>query len=219
MSDFERLDDWRLDRLSDEELVDYVNAARAAGQPDAGKRAIELVSWRQEPLVAARVAAKVPRPARDDVVMDVLESLLHSAFDGKVIGSVRAFATVIARRRIADYYRDRERHPDQVPLPGEHQEDEQIWGEQPDVVEDATALVAAGDAIERVLARRNETHRRMIMLYGPGAMGGEDLSGAEVVERMRADHGETVSIDNVQQVWRRFRVDLEKELQAGDPDD
>lgn len=223
MSDFERLDDWRLDKLSDEELVEYVSAARAAGQPDAGKRAIEIVSWRQEPLVKARVAAKLPPGAREDVVMESLESFVRSAFDGKVIGSVKAFASVIARRRIADYYRERERQPEQVPLPSEHQDDEEVWGEEPGVVEDATALVAAADAIERVLAKRSETHRRMIMLYAPGAMGGEDLSGADVVERMLADHGETVSIDNVQQVWRRFKVDLDMELRAGkndsDPDD
>jgi hypothetical protein len=54
------------------------------------------------------------------------------------------------------------------------------------------------------------------MLYGPEPIGGEDLAGAEVVERMREDHGEEVSVANVQQIWRRFKVDLEKELAAGE---
>ena len=215
MSDFRRLDDHDLDRLGDEDLVDYVNQARAAGQPEAGRRAMEIVSWRQEPLIKARVTAKMPPSAREDVIMECLESFVRSAFDGKVIGSVRAFASTIASRRIADYYRARERDPEQVPLPVEHEGEEEIWGEGPGV-DDPTATVAIEDAVERVLATRNETHKRMIMLYAPGLMGGDDLSGAQVVEQMVAEHGEAVSIDNVQQVWRRFKVDLEKELQAGE---
>jgi len=56
----------------------------------------------------------------------------------------------------------------------------------------------------------------MIRLYGPEPMGGCDLTGSEVVERMRHDHGEVVSVDNVQQVWRRFKVDLARELATGE---
>jgi len=213
LSDFERLDDPGLDRLSDEELVEYVVAARAAIQPDAGRRGIEILTYRLQPLVETRVAGKVHRDSRDDVVMEILESFVRSAFAGKVIASARAFISTIARRRIADHYRARERHPDQVPLPAEHGDDAEIWGEEP-ASEDATALVEIEDAIARVLARRSESHRRMIMLYAPGAMGGEDLSGAGVAERMLSDHGEEVSVDNVQQVWRRFKVELDDELQA-----
>lgn len=217
MSDFERLDELGLDRLSDEELVAYVVAARTAGQPETGKRAIEVLAFRLQPLVEARVAAKIAPDLREDLVMTVLESFIRSAFDGKVIASVRAFISTIARRRIADHYRSQERHPDQVPLPGEHGGEEEIWGEEP-ATGDATAVLEIEDAIERVLDRRSETHRRMIMLYGPEPMGGENLSGAEVVERMLAEHGESVSVDNVAQVWRRFKVDLDKELAAGEGD-
>ncbi|MEZ5075669.1 MAG: hypothetical protein R2691_12710 [Solirubrobacterales bacterium] len=215
MSDFERLDELGLDRLSDEELVAYVVAARAAGQPDAGRRAVEILAFRLQPLVEARVAAKVAPALREDLVMTVLESFVRSAFDGKVIASVRAFISTIARRRIADHYRSRERNPDQVPLPGEHGGEEDIWGEEP-ATEDATAVLEIEDAIERVLDRRSAKHRQMIMLYAPEPMGGENLNGAEVVERMLAEHGESTSVDNVAQVWRRFRVDLEKELAAGE---
>jgi len=217
LSDFERLDELGLDGLSDEELVAYVVAARAAGQPDAGKRAIEILAFRLQPLVEARVAAKVAPELREDLVMTVLESFVRSAFGGKVIASVRAFISTIARRRIADHYRSLERHPDQVPLPGEHGGEEDIWGAEP-ATEDATAVLEIEDAIERVLDRRSIKHRQMIMLYGPEPMGGENLSGAEVVERMLAEHGESISVDNVAQVWRRFRVDLEKELAAGEDD-
>jgi DNA-directed RNA polymerase specialized sigma24 family protein len=215
LSEFERLEPGDLDRLSDEELVAYVVAARDAGRPEDGRDAANVLVFRLEPLVTARVAAKVRRDDREDVVMTVLESFVRSAFDGKVIDSVAAFIATIAQRRIADYYRERGRHPDQTPLPGENLDDESIWGPEPST-EDGSALLGINDAIERVIARRSELHQRMIMLYAPEPMGGEHLTGSEVVERMRSGYGTEVSVDNVQQVWRRFKVELEKELSTGE---
>lgn len=221
MSDFEPLEEGALARRGDEELVAYVAAAREAGYLDCAKRAVGIVTWRQEPLVRGLVAAKVPPDSRDDVISAAFESFVGSAFDGKVILSVRAFMVRITKRRIADFHRDRERHPDQVPLPGEHPGTENIWGPE-ESVEDETEVVAILDAVDRVLASRSETHRRVIMLYGPEPIGGEDLPGAEVAARMNSEHGEDVSVANVQQIWRRFKVDLERELSAredgGGPD-
>lgn len=192
----------------------YVAAAREAGYLESARRAAGIVTWRQEPLVRGLVAAKVPPESRDDVAAAAFESFVRSAFDGKVILSVRAFMARITRRRIADFHRDRERHPEQVPLPGEHPGAEDVWG--PDAaVEDETEAVAILDAVARVLASRSETHRLVIGLYGPEPIG-EDLSGAEVVARMNGEHGKEVSVANVQQIWRRFKVDLERELAAGE---
>jgi hypothetical protein len=215
LSDFERLDEGALARLSDEELVEYVVAAHEAGYLESARRAAGIVTWRQEPLTRSLVAAKVPPDCCDDVISDAFESFAKSAFDGKVILSVRAFMVRITKRRIADFHRARERHPEQVPLTGEHLGEEDFWGEE-ESVEDETGAVAILDAVDRVLATRSELHRRVLMLYGPEPIGGEDLAGAEVVERMREDHGEEVSVANVQQIWRRFKVDLEKELAAGE---
>ncbi|HET6831382.1 MAG TPA: hypothetical protein VFH44_08545 [Solirubrobacterales bacterium] len=215
MSDFERLEEGALARLSDEELVEYVVAAREAGYLESARRAAGIVTWRQEPLTRSLVAAKVPRDSCDDVASNAFLSFAGSAFDGKVILSVRAFMIRITKRRIADFHRERERHPDQVPLPGEHLGEEEVWGEE-EAVEDETEVVAILDAVERVLATRSELHRLVIMLYGPEPIGGEDLSGAETAARMREDHGDEVSVANVQQIWRRFKVDLENELAAGE---
>ena len=93
--------------------------------------------------------------------------------------------------------------------------DEDIWGGEPST-EDSSDAVAISDAIARVLATRNPLHQRIIQLYGPELIdGGEDLSGAGVVERLGAG-GEQVTVDNVQQVWRRFKVDLKAELDSGE---
>lgn len=220
MDEFAPLDDGELDRLGDEELVAYVVSARSAGNPEAGKRAISILAFRLQPLIEGRVAAKVAPESRDDVVMETLESFLRSAFDGKVIDSVRAFTATIAKRRIADHYRRRERDPGQDPLPLENAGDDDVWGVDP-VAEDESGTVEFLDAVERVLAQRSDSHRRIIELYGPEAMNGMNLSGAEVVEAM-AKGGETVSVANVQKIWSRFKADLQRELSIGehgeDPD-
>jgi DNA-directed RNA polymerase specialized sigma24 family protein len=200
-----------LDRLSDEDLVAYVVAAREAGRPDAGKRATDVLAFRIQPLVEARVAAKVGRDAQEDVVMEVLTSFLQSAFDGKVILSVRAFVATITKRRIADHYRRLERHPDQVPLPGGDGEEEGVWGNEPGGEDDTSAL-AFMPIVERLLAERSEPHRRIILMSGPEAMNGMNMRGAEVVEEL-ARQGETTTVANVQQVWHRFKDDLKGELE------
>jgi DNA-directed RNA polymerase specialized sigma24 family protein len=200
-----------LDRLSDEDLVAYVVAAREAGRPDAGKRATDVLAFRIQPLVEAQVAAKVGRDAQEDVVMEVLTSFLQSAFDGKVILSVRAFVATITKRRIADHYRRLERYPDQVPLPGGDGEEEGVWGNEPGGEDDTSAL-AFMPIVERLLAERSELHRKIILMYGPEAMNGMNMRGAEVVEEL-ARQGETTTVANVQQVWHRFKDDLKGELE------
>ncbi|MFN8111825.1 MAG: sigma-70 family RNA polymerase sigma factor [Solirubrobacterales bacterium] len=220
MSEFRQLGEMALDRLSDEDLVAYVVAAREAGRPDAGKRASDMLAFRIQPLVEARVAAKVGREAAEDVVMEVLTSFLQSAFDGKVILSVRAFVATIAKRRIADHYRRLERDPQQVPLPGSDGDDEDVWGREPGAEDDTSSLFYM-DVVDRLLAERSELHREIIRLYGPEAIDGEDMQGAEVVEEL-ARRGEAVTVANVQQIWHRFKAELRDELRTGehevDPD-
>ena len=220
LSEFRQLEEMALDRLGDEDLVAYVVAAREAGRPDAGKRATDMLAFRIQPLVEARVAAKVGREAREDVVMEVLTSFLQSAFDGKVILSVRAFVATIAKRRIADHYRRLERHPDQVPLSSGDGDEDGVWGNEPGGEDDTSAL-GYMPIVDRLLAERSELHQKIIRMYGPEAMNGQNMQGAEVVEEL-ARQGEEVTVSNVQQIWHRFQAELKAELRTGehvvDPD-
>jgi len=207
------LSELELDQLGDDDLVAYIAAAREAGCDESARSAMGILAFRREPQIAARVALKIPPADVEDVTMEVIESVLRSAFDGKVIGQFVNFLNMIRSRRIADYHRKRENDPGQAPLPSEHGDDEEIWGEEPSV-EDESGAIAFRDAVERVLATRSPTHRRIIELYGPAGIG-EDLTAAATVERMAAE-GETVSEANVQQVWHRFKNDLEAELAKGE---
>ena len=200
--------------MGDEQVVAYIAAARAAGDPDAVRDAMGILAFGHQTVIVNRVRTKVPRESVEDVAMEVIVSMLNSTFDGKVIGEFRAFMFKITARRIADFHRKREGDPDQEPLPGENEDDENIWGSQP-FVEDETDAVALRELTGQVLASRSAEHRQMIRLYGPEIVDGEDLTAAGVVERMAAD-GVAVSESNVQQVWHRFKRELEKELHSGE---
>jgi DNA-directed RNA polymerase specialized sigma24 family protein len=215
LSEYRRLTDVELGLLGDDELVAQIGVARDAGDFDGAKLASQVLALGFQDQIRIKVARKVPAQDVDEVAQEALISLVNASFDGKVIASFRAFLNTIVQRRVADYWKAQERHPPQDPLPHEHGGDDEIWGAEPST-EDSSAAHAIRDAVARVLARRNPLHRRIIKLYGPELVeGGEDLSGAAVVERLDAD-GERVSIDNVQQVWRRFKVDLETELDSGE---
>ncbi len=214
MGEFKRLTEVELGRMGDEQLVAYVADARGVGDAEAIRDAMGILAWGYQDKIVARVRAKVPTESVEDVAMEVLASLLNSTFDGKVIGEFRAFMYRIVSRRIADFHRGREGDPGQDQLPDEHGDDESVWGQQPFVGDD-TELVAVRDAVERLLATRSVEHQRLIRLYGPEIVDGEDLTTAGVVERLAGD-GVEVSESNVQQVWHRFKVELEKELKSGE---
>jgi DNA-directed RNA polymerase specialized sigma24 family protein len=201
--------------LGDDELVARIGVAKDAGDLVGAKQASEHLALGFEVQIKVKVARKVPTQDVDEVSQEALISLVNASFDGKVLASFRAFLNTIVKYRIADYWQERKRHPRQAPLPSEHGGDDEVWGEEP-TVEDSSAELAIRDGIERAIATRNPLHQRIIRLYGPELIeDGEDLSGAQAVERLAAA-GESVSVDNVQQVWRRFKVDLAEELRSGE---
>ena len=215
MSEYRRLTEVELGLLGDDELVAQISIARDAGDIDGAKLASQVLALGFQDQIRIKVARKVPAQDIDDVAQEALISLINASFDGKVIASFRAFLNTIVQRRVADYWKAQERHPRQDPLPHEHGDDDEIWGGEPST-EDSSGELAIRDAVARVLATRNPLHQRIIRLYGPEPIeGGEDLSGAGVVERLDAA-GDQVTVDNVQQVWRRFKVDLAAELDSGE---
>lgn len=214
MSDYRRLTESELVLLGDDEFVVRIADAREAGDPEGAKAAAAHLAYGFEQLIKGRVSLKVPLEDVDDVAQEALVSIVGASFGGKVLGEFRSFLLTVVDRRIADYHRERGRRPGQIRLPAGGDDD--AWGEEP-AVEDAASLVEIRDAVGRVLQTRNEHHKLMIKLYGPEVIDGSDLAAVEVVEEVkRTLDGREVSVANVQQVWRRFKVDLAKELTSGE---
>ena len=211
---FERLSAYELDRLDDGALVDYVHAAREAGEREAERDAIGLLVYAFWPRITSWVRMDTPAQDVEDVVAETVASLMRASFDGKVIGQFGAFARTVAKRRVADYWRERKRRIDADPLGGDLQGDDERWGEEPSS-EDGTDEAELRAVIERVLADRSEVHREVIRLYGPNVAGFLDLPGGETAARINERHGgESMTVANVHQIWKRFKNDLERELPA-----
>lgn len=200
---FHELSEQQLAALSDDELVEYVRAARAVGHEAAIKLAVAILTFGYLETVRRRVALKVPREDVDEVASRALESALTSAFDGQSVGEFRSWLHRITARRIADYHRRREGKPDIVGLPT-GTDDDDLWGDEP-AVEFEGVAVDVERAVDDVMDALNEAHRRIVDLYVF-----EDLPADEVAGRLGQ------SEDNVHQVASRFRKALRERLDDGD---
>jgi DNA-directed RNA polymerase specialized sigma24 family protein len=214
---YQRRSESELVRLDDEGLLEAIAKARDAGDLDGARRVAGMLAWRYSDRVRAKVRLRTPRRDVEDVAMNVMESAVRSAFDGKYLGEFGAWINTIVKRRIADYHRKGEQLPDLEPLPDEHQGDEDVWVRAP-AAEDELALLGYREIAEQIrCSRPNEVHRTVIALYGLGELGYQDLSAAATrAEVQRLHPGETVSEANIHQIWKRFKEDLAEALLRSD---
>ena len=209
MGRFRRLTDGEIGLLSDEALVDYIVAAREAGDLEAEKHAVGHLAFGFERTILAWIRMDMGSASAediDDVFMEVQHSAIRSSFEGKVIGEFGSFLKTITKRRVADHFRQRERRLRADPIPEENQGDESVWGNDPHE-EDFAASSELRDVIESVLATRSEQQRKVIRLYGPDVAGFLNLPADHVAARI-----DGMSAANVHKIWSRFKQDLRSEL-------
>ena len=150
----------------------------------------------------------MPSHAVDDVVDAILDSGFSSVIDEETIRSFRAWIFRIARYRVADYYRkDR---PFLDPLPEEHDEDDEIFGElqsEPD----ATGFVQLKGALENCLEELDhDAHRRVVELAIFAQLSSREI--CEHVNEEFPDLDPPMSESNVDQIKSRFRKCLRERL-------
>ena len=101
-----------LQRLSSDELIDYIREATDAGRADCAQSGLAILCYRHFDDVVRRIALRVPREEVEDQAMIVMLAAIKSAFDGTSIGEFRVWLNrIIDRRGIADFHRDREDKP------------------------------------------------------------------------------------------------------------
>ncbi|MDQ3647608.1 MAG: sigma-70 family RNA polymerase sigma factor [Actinomycetota bacterium] len=190
--------------LSDDELIDYIRRARAAGRVDAMTDALRILVFGYQGIVERRVALKVPREDIEEVADAALESAFGAAFSGESVGEFRSWLNRITSRRIADYWRRREGKPELDPLPSEHEGDDAVWGAIASVEFEGTAI-AAQRAVDQALSEISEAHRHVVegFIF-------EDRPAAEVADE------QGTSVDNVHQIASRFRKRVRELLDDGD---
>jgi RNA polymerase sigma factor (sigma-70 family) len=201
---FRPLPDHNLQKLSDEELIAYIRAARDEGQLAHGRRGLAILVFGYERDVKRRLSIKVPKHVVDDLAHDALVKAIAAAFDGSSVGEFRSWLHTIVDRTAVDFFRRAQRRPKETLLASEHAGEEDVWGAEP-LVEGEAGAVELRIIVEEVLGSFNERHRAVIELH---VFGG--LTAAEVCGRIDGMSG-----DNVAQIASRFRAKLRARLDPG----
>jgi len=194
--------DHELDQLSDDALITYLREASDAGEHEAGKRALAILIYGHAANVERRMGFKIPRHAVEEAAHEALVSAVASAFDGTSQGEFRSWLNTITDRTAVNWFRRRDRRPQETLLPSEHSGDEEVWGEEPASASE-TGAVELRLILEEVMAELSPDHRRVIELHVL-----DGLPAAETCE-----HIDGMSPDNVAQIAFRFRRRLREVLE------
>lgn len=207
--EFREKSDYELDKLPDEQLIEYVVAARRAGKGDAGKLGLGVFANRRFDDLARRARRKLPtREDAEDVAAQVIEGAFRAAFAGEFYGEAVAFLSGILHNKIVDFYRKHERTE---ALPEEQGDDER---KRPDaaISPDETAAIDLRDVIERRVTCVSAHHRLGIDLF---VFDGHDATDAAAgVNDAFPELEPPMSDQNVHKIASRFRKDLRSDLEG-----
>jgi RNA polymerase sigma factor (sigma-70 family) len=197
LADFRELPEHRLETLDDDQLVEYMRSARAAGRHDAMKPAVAVLVYGYWDNLVNRARLKLRTEAdAEEVAAEAVASAIASAFDGRSVGEFRSWLHTILSRRIADWWEAREQKLDKTLLPSEHGGDEEVWGREPSVGFEGEALFAR-ECIRGALGEIEDArHRRVIELYVLGPH-----PAAETAKLV----GDGMTEANVHQIASRFQ--------------
>lgn len=102
---FRKKSESELEQLSDDELVDYVVAARRAGDADEMRAGLAFLSWGRRDQIFAWIRLKVSNvDDADELVSDVLEAAIKARFKGEHTGEFVNMLKKITQFKIADYH-------------------------------------------------------------------------------------------------------------------
>ncbi|WDT94067.1 RNA polymerase sigma factor [Thermoleophilum album] len=197
-----------LARLSDEELVEVVREAQAAGDVERARRALEVLLGGYFPHLKKRaqlrLAGDLACHAEDvaqETLSDATSSLLAGKIDASRPGSFRAWLHRVLDRRIDDFFRQHYRR-----------QEAQLQDTPLDAFE-ATLSGEDGRFADRMHEREtlfaelralNEHHRAVVVAV--------ELRGdapASVAARIPG-----MTVDNVYQICSRFRRQLQQSLRG-----
>lgn len=208
---FREKKDFELDRLSDEELIAYVVAAREAGRLDAARVGLSIFAHRRFDDLVRRALVRVPtRQDAEDLAGQTLEGVFKAAFKGEAVGEAVNFMYTILARRIADFT-DKRKGRETEPLP-EDMDDEERKRRDAAISPDETGKVDLADVLERLWKLLSPLHQKVVDDY---VFDGYDAKEtAERVNIQLPDLDKPMTDQNVHKIASRFREDLRGALGA-----
>jgi RNA polymerase sigma factor (sigma-70 family) len=215
LAEFRPLSEHDLGRLSNEKLIAYANAARAAGERSHWRTAMNLLVFGFIDRVSFWTR-KCDSTDHEDLVHEVFERAIKSLsretaqFEGSTEGEFGAWLRRISQFVVADYHRAREGQPPLDPLASEHDGDEEVFGAEPSSPDHADAVVIR-DLVAQALSKVTKpSHRRIVELAGDTDLGFEGMSAAEACKQVKAELDEEISIANAYQINSRFKAQVLK---------
>lgn len=186
-------------------------AARDAGDPGQFEAAVRIFIFKIRPRIESIVTLRIKDPTDcDQVIGEALTDAVRNAstINGRHYGEFFNWVKRIAHLRVADHYKRAKSRARFVPLgPGE--DDDRAAVDPPDP-DDEIEAVGIRLVIDEVLRTRSATHVEVIQRRRRGEPAkkiAEDLD--------RGPDGEMTAA-NVDQIFSRFRKDLDRELKASD---
>jgi len=192
--------DHEIHALADEQILEYVIAARGAGEPAHAGRGLQLLVFGYRDIVQVRVGAKVPRHDVEEVadaglLRAVATALKPGAFAGGSVGEFRSWMHTIVDRQVVDYWRKVKRSPQEAPLPEEHEGDEDSWGSA-GAAPDESAAVDVQAVIDQALGELADARRAVVERY---------VFDGRTATETADELGDGMTENNVHQIAARFR--------------
>lgn len=201
-----------LARMSDEELIGYLVAARRADDLDEAKRALGIFCFRRFDDLKRRAWLKVGNDAdAEELAMETLKGVLEAVFDGVSPGEAFNLMRTILARRIADFHRDRERKPQPGQLP-EDQDDEERKAPDAAVSKDDKDAVWVTELIEREYEKLRSDHKLVVDLRVFARHSSKET--AEIVNERFPGLDTPMTATNVDKIASRFREVMRGELEG-----
>lgn len=209
---FKRRSDLELSRLSDEQVVEYLVAARGESNGEAVGTAMKILVYGRMRLVETMVARGVPDQAVDRVASDAMIQTMRAVFEGESVGQFVNLLKKITHDRVVDYWRNRGRHGrEQATL--DQDDESRRRRELADPYSEVEA-VPLQTVVDRLIDELPEHHQAVIdsAIF-------DDQPSAEtarlVNERFR-ELDDPMTAQNVDQIKSRFRTALRQALEEGD---
>lgn len=202
----------QLGLLDDDDLIEYISAARDAGQQDQMRTGLGIFVFRRRSQIVNRIRLKVDSDHDiEDLTMRVITDVMAARFDGTYTGEMVNLINTVTQRRIADFCERRSRI-DEVPLPGTGGDDESR-GPEPDSGEDFPGEVEMVEIITNAIDGLSESHALVVRLSLTGLPG---ASVAERVNHLLPGSKNPMTEANVHQIMKRFRGRIEGVLEESE---
>lgn len=210
---FRPKNDLELDQLDDDDLVQYVVAARGAGATEAFRDAIAVLVYRRERQFFWIARSKVPTDGdAEDIVYEAFLGIIKGSFDGERTDQFFAWAFRILRNKIADFHRKGRLQTVSI---------EQLGGEETNGYElvgshdgDFTEVVDLIDLWETALAGESERDARIVELRKDGYPARDVI---EILIEEGMDGSGELTVANVNTIFSRFKK-KNRPIFVGDPE-